>query len=120
MFGASRGELGTIGGGVGAIAIVVGAVVGTVFAVTAFLRGIRLVGPGTASLLATIEAPAGLALAALALGERLAPVQLAGGALVVSAILVLQVRLRLPRRRPADVRQLPLPAAPEPAEALAA
>jgi drug/metabolite transporter (DMT)-like permease len=120
VFGASRGELGAIGGGLGAIAVVIGALVGTVFAVTAFLNGIRLVGPGTASLLATIEAPAGLALAALALGERLAPVQLAGGALVVSAIVVLQVRLRLPRRRPAEVRPLPLPSAPEPAEALAA
>jgi drug/metabolite transporter (DMT)-like permease len=118
VVGASRGELGAIGGGVGAIGVVVGAVVGTVFAVTAFFRGIRLVGPGTASLLVTIEAPAGLALAALALGERLAPIQLAGGALVVSAILVLQVRL--PRRRPAEVRQLPLPTAPAPAEALAA
>jgi drug/metabolite transporter (DMT)-like permease len=117
-FGASRGELGTIGGGMGAVAILVGAVVGTVLAVTAFLGGMRLVGPGTASFLVTIEAPAGLALAALALGERLAPVQLAGAALVVGAIVLLQVRLRLPRRRAAEVHQLPLPA--EPAEALAA
>ena len=114
VFGASRGELGTIGGGVGAIAILVGAVVGTVLAVTAFLGGIRLVGAGTASLLVTIEAPAGLALAALALGERLAPAQLVGAALVVGAIVVLQVRLRLPRRRALEVRPLP-----EPAEALA-
>ena len=115
LFGASRGELGTIGGGVGAVAILIGALVGTVLAVTAFLGGIRLVGPGTASLLVTIEAPAGLALAALALGERLAPAQLAGAALVVGAIVILQVRLRLPpRRRSLEVRPLP-----EPAEALA-
>ncbi len=119
LFGASRGELAHIGGGAGAAAVVVGAIVGTVFAVTAFFGGIRLVGPGTASLLATIEAPAGLALAALALGEQLAPAQLLGAALVVSAIVLLQVRVRLPRRRPAEVHRLPHPAAAE-AEALAA
>jgi drug/metabolite transporter (DMT)-like permease len=119
VFGTWRGEVATVGGGMGTIAVVVGAVVGTVFAVTAFLGGIRLVGPGTASLLVTIEAPAGLALAALALGERLAPAQLAGAALVVGAIVVLQVKVRVPRRRPAEVHPLPL-AAPERAEALAA
>jgi drug/metabolite transporter (DMT)-like permease len=120
VFGASRGELGSIGNGIGLASVAVGAIVGTVFAVTAFLGGIRLVGPGTASLLVTIEAPAGVALAALALGERLAPAQLAGAALVLGAIVLLQVRVRLPRRRTAEVRSLPRPAAAEPAEALAA
>jgi drug/metabolite transporter (DMT)-like permease len=116
VLGGVRGELGEIGGGVGIAAVVVGALVGTVFAVTAFLAGIRLVGPGTASLLVTVEAPAGLLLAALALGERLAPAQLAGAALVVVAIVLLQVRVRLPRRT-AAVRALP-PATGEPVEAL--
>ena len=120
VFGAARGELGSIGSGIGLVSVAVGAIVGTVFAVTAFLGGIRLVGPGTASLLVTIEAPAGVALAALALGERLAPAQLAGAALVLGAIVLLQVRVRLPRRRTAEVRSLPRPAAAEPAEALAA
>ncbi len=87
---------------------------------TAFLGGIRLVGPGTASLLVTIEAPAGVALAALALGERLAPAQLAGAALVLGAIVLLQPRVRLARRRTPEVRSLPRHAAAEPAEALAA
>jgi drug/metabolite transporter (DMT)-like permease len=119
-FGASRGELAEVGGGVGSIAVAVGAIVGTVFAVTAFFAGIRLVGPATASLLTTVEAPAGLALAALALGERFAPAQLAGATLVVGAIVLLQVRLLPPRRRPAEVLELPLPAAAAPAEALAA
>ena len=118
-FGSVRGELAPVGGGIGVVAVVVGALVGTVFAMTAFLAGMRLVGPGTASLLVTIEAPAGLLLAALALGERLAPAQLAGAAVVVGAIVLLQVRVRLSRRRPADVRPLAVPAA-EPAEALAA
>jgi drug/metabolite transporter (DMT)-like permease len=119
-FGASRGELAEVGGGVGSIAVAVGAIVGTVFAVTAFFAGIRLVGPATASLLTTVEAPAGLALAALALGERFAPAQLAGATLVVGAIVLLQIRLLPPRRRPAEVLELPLPAAAAPAEALAA
>ena len=119
VFGAARGELGTVGNGIGLASVVVGAIVGTVFAVTAFLSGIRLVGPGTASLLVTVEAPAGVALAALALGERLAPTQLAGAGLVLGAIVLLQVRVRLPRRRTAEVHSLPRPAA-EPVEALAA
>ena len=119
VFGAARGELGTVGSRIGLASVAVGAIVGTVFAVTAFLSGIRLVGPGTASLLVTIEAPAGVALAALALGERLAPAQLAGAGLVLGAIVLLQVRVRLPRRRTAEVHSLPRPAA-EPAEALAA
>ncbi len=120
VFGGARGELGAVGSGIGVASVVVGAIVGTVFAVTAFLGGIRLVGPGTASLLVTIEAPAGVALAALALGERLAPAQLAGAGLVLGAIVLLQVRVRLPRRRTADVHPLPRPPAAEPAEALAA
>ena len=117
VFGAARGELGTVGNGIGLASVVVGAIVGTVFAVTAFLGGIRLVGPGTASMLVTIEAPAGVALAALALGERLAPTQLAGAGLVLGAIVLLQVRVRLPWRRTAEVHSRP---AAEPVEVLAA
>ena len=64
VFGAARGDLTSIGNGIGVASVAVGAIVGTVFAATAFLAGMRLVGPGTASLLVTIEAPAGLALAA--------------------------------------------------------
>jgi drug/metabolite transporter (DMT)-like permease len=120
VFGAARGELGSIGNGIGLASVAVGAIVGTVFAVTAFLGGIRLVGPGTASLLVTIEAPAGVALAALALGERLAPAQLAGAGLVLGAIVLLHARVRLPRRRTAEVHSLPQPRAAEPTEALAA
>jgi len=48
--GGSRGTLADIGGAAGVGAIVGGALIGSVFALTAFLAGIRLVGPGTASL----------------------------------------------------------------------
>jgi len=120
LVGGVRGELTAIGAGIGAMSIGVGAVVGTVFAVTAFLAGIRLVGPGTASLLVTIEAPAGLVLASLALGERFTGAQLAGAALVVGAIVLLQVRVRLPRYRSAGATPRPAPRPAEPADALAA
>jgi drug/metabolite transporter (DMT)-like permease len=119
VFGATTGRLTTLSGGVGVVAVLVGALLGTVFAMSAFLAGMRLLGPGTASLLATVEVPAGVALAALALGERLAPAQLAGAVLVLAAIVLLQVRVRLSRRR-AQVHSLPVPAAAEPASAAAA
>ena len=100
--GTFEGDLTRVGGASGIAMIVVGALLGSTFALTAFLAGIRLVGPGTASLLVTIEVPVGLTLAALVLGDRLAPPQLAGALTVVAAIALLQVpnawlrRLTLP------------------------
>ena len=91
--GGAQGSLLHVGGTSGLTAIVGGAVVGSAFALTAFLSGIRLVGPGTASLLVTVEVPVGLTLAALFLGDRLATPQLAGAAVVVAAIVLLQVRV---------------------------
>ncbi len=95
LFGSVTGQLGELGGAAGAAAVVSGALLGSVFALSAFLAGIRILGPGTASLLVTIEVPAGLLFAALALGERLTQAQLVGAALVVAAIAILQLRLRL-------------------------
>ena len=119
-FGGSQGTLTAVGGGIGVVAVLVGAVVGTAFAMTAFLAGMRLLGPATASLLVSVEAPAGVGLAALVLGERLAPAQLVGAGLVVCALLLLRVRVRLPRGRPADVLALPVPSPAEPANAAVA
>jgi drug/metabolite transporter (DMT)-like permease len=122
VFGVSTGDLFAIGGSIGIAAVLTGALVGSVFAVSAFLAGIRLVGPGTASLLVTVEVPVGLALAGIVLGEGLSAAQLAGAALVVGAIVLLQVRITLPRRRQlADVQLLPVSSSGgEPADALAA
>lgn len=86
-----RGDLGSVGGAPGLVMVVVGGLLGSAFALTAFLAGIRLVGPGTASLLVTIEVPVGLTLAGLVLGDRLAPPQLAGAGLVIGAIALLQM-----------------------------
>lgn len=94
--GGVRGTLTDVGGVVGGSVAVTGAFVGSAFALTAFLAGIRLVGPGTASLLVTVEVPIGLALAAVVLGERLAAPQLVGAMLVVGAIVLMQLRLRTP------------------------
>lgn len=86
----------------------------TVCALTLFLAGVARLGAGRASILATLEPPLACLLAFALLGERLAPPQVLGGVLVVSAALVLQMRpLRSLRRgAPAD------PAAPTAARAL--
>ena len=60
-------------------------------------------GPTTASILATVEPLVTVVLAFLVFGETLGPVQIAGGALVVSAVVVLN--LRFPAGRSAPVRR---------------
>lgn len=112
VIGFARGTLFDVGGVAGVGAVVGGALLGSAFALTAFLAGIRLVGPGTASLLVTVEVPVGLALAAIVLGQHLASLQLLGAALVVTAIALLQLRLPVPRllraaRRTGKLLELP-------------
>ncbi|MFB9179915.1 DMT family transporter [Dactylosporangium sucinum] len=68
------------------------AVVSTVLAVLAFFAGLRRTGPSTAAILSTFEPVVTAGLAALLLGESLTPVQLAGGALVLASVVVLQAR----------------------------
>jgi drug/metabolite transporter (DMT)-like permease len=75
------------------------AVVSTVASISLFFAGLRRVGPTTASILATVEPLTTVLLAFLVFGETLGAVQLAGGALVLAAVLVLQARG--PRLRPA-------------------
>jgi drug/metabolite transporter (DMT)-like permease len=70
------------------------ALVSTVVAVSAFFAGLRRVGPSDAAILSTFEPVVTVALAYAVLGERLAPAQLAGGALVLAAVVVLQLRPR--------------------------
>lgn len=54
--------------------------------------GITRVGPTVASILGTMEIPLGILFATLLLGERLFPLQAVGGVLVLSAVLLLQIR----------------------------
>lgn len=65
---------------IGAIAIV-----STVVAMLAFFAGLKRVGPAVASIASTLEPVVTVVLAWLALGETLAPIQLAGGALVLAS-----------------------------------
>jgi drug/metabolite transporter (DMT)-like permease len=74
--------------------------ISTVAAISLFFAGLRRVGPTTASILSTVEPPVTVLLAAIVFGEVLRPVQLLGGALVLSAVPVLHARLRR-RARPA-------------------
>jgi drug/metabolite transporter (DMT)-like permease len=61
------------------------ALVSTVVAIMAFFAGLKRVGAATASIASTLEPVVTVALAWMLLGEALAPIQLAGGFLVLSA-----------------------------------
>jgi drug/metabolite transporter (DMT)-like permease len=74
------------------------AAVSTVASISLFFAGLRRVGPTTASILATVEPLVTVLLAFLVFAETLGPVQLAGGALVLAAVLVLHAPLPLGRR----------------------
>jgi drug/metabolite transporter (DMT)-like permease len=77
------------------------AVVSTVASISLFFAGLPRVGPTTASILATVEPLVTVILAFLVFGETLGPAQLAGGTLVLGAVLVLHApRLR---RRPVTI-----------------
>jgi drug/metabolite transporter (DMT)-like permease len=70
------------------------ATVSTVLAVSAFFAGLRRVGPSEAAILSTFEPPVTVLLAFLVLGERLTAAQLAGGMLVLAAVILLQLPAR--------------------------
>lgn len=64
-------------------------IMATVVPVTTFLAGLERIGPTNASLLSTLEPVVTVLLAAWLFSERLAPVTLIGGALILAAVLVL-------------------------------
>ena len=72
----------------------------TVLPVVTFLAGLKRTGPTNAAMLSTLEPVVTVGLAALLLGETLKPVTMAGGALILSAVLLLahgELRRRAPR-----------------------
>lgn len=71
------------------------AVVSTVVAITTFFAGMARLGPADASTLSTLEPVVTVVLAAVVLDERISPVQLTGGALILAAV-VLLARARSP------------------------
>jgi drug/metabolite transporter (DMT)-like permease len=82
--------------------------VSTVLPITAFLAGLQRVGPSTTSILSCFEPVVTVSLAMVLYGERLGPAQLAGGALVLAAVVVLQAKVR--RNAPAAEAAGPAPA----------
>ena len=65
------------------------ALIGGVIAVTTFFAALALLGPSDTAVVSTVEPVVSIAVAALVLGERLGPVQIAGGAVVLAAVAVL-------------------------------
>jgi drug/metabolite transporter (DMT)-like permease len=68
------------------------AVISTVVAISLFFAGLRRVGPTTASILSTVEPLVTVVLAFVVFGETLGAIQIAGGALVLAAVFVLQAK----------------------------
>ncbi|MBI5104153.1 MAG: EamA family transporter [Solirubrobacterales bacterium] len=81
------------------------ALVSTVGAIGLFFAGLRRVGPSAASILSTCEPVVTVALAFAVFGEALGPAQLAGGALVLAAVLAVRVEVG---RRPLASAPLPV------------
>jgi drug/metabolite transporter (DMT)-like permease len=73
----------------GWLAVLAIALLSTVAAVTLYFAGLRRIGPTRASTLSTLEPLVTVTLAALVLGESIAPVQMAGGALILAAVVLL-------------------------------
>lgn len=65
-------------------------VVSTFIAIQTFYAGTKRVGAAQASLISTIEPVWTIVLAAILLGERLTPIQLAGGAMILVAVVIAQ------------------------------
>ncbi|MQA75968.1 MAG: EamA family transporter [Solirubrobacterales bacterium] len=78
------------------------ALVSTAGAVGLFFAGLRRVGPTAASILSSLEPVVTVALALVVFGESLGPAQVAGGALVLAAVLAVRapagLAARVPRR----------------------
>jgi drug/metabolite transporter (DMT)-like permease len=72
------------------------AVVSTVLAIVLFFGGLARVGPSRTSIISTIEPLVTVGLAALVFGEELTATQLAGGALVLGSVVLLQTLSRHP------------------------
>ena len=71
------------------------AAVCTVVPITAFLLALPRIGPGTASILSTLETVIAVGLAAVLLHDALGVLQLLGAALVLGAVVILQLRGRV-------------------------
>jgi drug/metabolite transporter (DMT)-like permease len=83
-------------------------IVSTILPVSTFLLGLERVGASSASILSCFEPVVTVSLAMALYGERLGPGQLAGGVLVLAAVVLLQAKVR--RDAPAAEATDPAPA----------
>jgi drug/metabolite transporter (DMT)-like permease len=72
--------------------VLVAGVIGAGLATVCFIGGIRLLGAPRATILSTLEPVVGVSLAAILFGAIPTPLQFAGGALIIAAGIVLQLR----------------------------
>ncbi len=93
------GGLALGGGARGAQLVALMALISTAIPVTLLLAGIRDLGPGQAAIYATVEPLLAVSIAALVLGERIAPLQYVGGGVLLSGILWLRLQRPRPLRR---------------------
>ncbi len=73
------------------------AVIATLLPVATFLGGLKIVGATDASLLSTLEPVVTVILAAMILGEKVQPLMIAGGVLILAAVLLI---VRQPKKNP--------------------
>jgi drug/metabolite transporter (DMT)-like permease len=89
-----------------ALAVLALALVPTAFAVSAFLSGLGRIGPSRASIASSLEPAVAVGCGVLVLGEQLVAVQFLGAALVIVAVLAIELR-QLPRLWPELVPRFP-------------
>ncbi|MEP6807997.1 MAG: DMT family transporter [Chloroflexota bacterium] len=96
VFTALTGRLADVGQPLVSVAalwpVLVAGVFGAGLATVCFIGGIRLLGAPRATILSTLEPVVGVALAAILFGSVPTPLQFAGGALIIAAGIVLQLR----------------------------
>jgi drug/metabolite transporter, DME family len=100
LIGLVVGSLGALGSPLSSrealVPVLLAGIIGAGVPTVAFITGIRRLGPSQAAILATLEPVVGVGLAAWLLGERPAPIQLVGGALILGAAVLLQLRPGIP------------------------
>jgi drug/metabolite transporter (DMT)-like permease len=72
--------------------VLVAGIIGAGLATVCFIAGIRMLGAPRATILSTLEPVVGVTLAAILFGAVPSPLQFAGGALIIIAGIVLQLR----------------------------
>lgn len=101
VFGAATGSLRAPADASGWWWVLLIAVCSTVIPIAGMFFGVRDVGASTAAILSCAEPAVTVASTALVYGERLSPLQAAGGLAVLASVAVLQLRRRRTRPAPA-------------------